>query len=1359
MKKKKETSLEKGMVFASRYRLQQILYSSEFTEVWEARDTGSKNETVAVKTFVTDKKLDPDVRMLLKMEVSQTQNWRHRYLLLPKVFDFADDIPYLVLPFLKQGSLFDRLSNCEKNNILSEEELLRLLVQVGQALNYLHIHKVVHLGIKPSNILVGDDGSFILTDFGISRILHNTFSHGHGPIGVLLPSYAAPEQFESPSSDGASDVFSLGVMLHELATGSLPWDGVGGEVLLKNPNLIPPLPDDFSDGLKELYTSFLRREPAERPTAEDVVQTARKLLRQLQRQAKESARRNREKAAKLKEKQARRKAEEEQKRREEEKKREELQRKLEQERKEKEERARLKAEEERKKRKEEERNKLERERKEKEESARRKAEEEMRNKVEKERKRIEEELRRKELELKKKEAEARRKVEEETRRRTEEERKRVEEELRRKEEELRQKEQETLRKVEEKAQRKVDKERKRLEKELKLKEEELRKKEEDVRRKVEEEAKRKAEEERKRIEEELRRKEEELRAKEEEARRKVEEEVRRKAEEEKERVAKELKRKEEELRKKEQDVLRKVEEEARRKAEEERRRIEKELERKEKELKKKEEETLRKVEEEARRKIEEERVRIEEELRRKEEELKQREELARLASEEERKRREEEFKRKEEELLRKQEEARKAEEEARRIAEEEERRRKEEEARLAEEEERMRREDEERKRREDELRRKEQELRKKEEELRRKEEEARRKAEEERRRKEREEALRKIEEEIRLQEQLAEERRKQEEEERKRQEEEEFRKIEEIELQKLAVEMAKEHARDALLQESLLEPPHENADKQGKVSGNGNDRDNRAEQDLIELPAVTSLSPVPAQGDEPVPVSAFSAAGEREFAAAAFNDPAAADAALKASETAEEAEADDDHMASENELEKFSGRPGIKWFRVLLLSVILLVSGIAATYFVQWRVSAVNPEVILKIRSAAGVASDLLPALAREYMFHLGAADVNVSEDRNGDIRVTGFMEGKKTPLEIVINSSGSDAAISGLASKSCDLGVTTRIMSAEEQDKVYGEGTTLVHNNEYVMGLDAYAVIVNPRNPIQSLSLDQLKNILAGRVTRWATVGGSGGGKIRVYVPVHATDIFHEFGISTEPGDVRENNIQTRDTDSSIAVKVLRDYTGIGLVKVGNQGRARVVPLSAYGHRPMLPDFTSIESEEYPLTRRLYLYTHPFTSNNFVDGFREFVLSDTGQTFLRGLGYYDLLLHKMIPRVRGAAPGPYMNATRNARKFVYSLRLRPGTSILDTRSQREISRVADYLNRPENTDRQLLLFGFSGKIGSPEGEQVISEDLAHSVATLFLERGVEPAVAMGLGAALPLYSNSTPAGREKNRRVEMWIR
>jgi phosphate transport system substrate-binding protein len=128
-------------------------------------------------------------------------------------------------------------------------------------------------------------------------------------------------------------------------------------------------------------------------------------------------------------------------------------------------------------------------------------------------------------------------------------------------------------------------------------------------------------------------------------------------------------------------------------------------------------------------------------------------------------------------------------------------------------------------------------------------------------------------------------------------------------------------------------------------------------------------------------------------------------------------------------------------------------------------------------------------------------------------------------------------------------------------------------------------------------------------------------------------------------------------------------------------------------------------------------------------------------------------------PKLSPRAPRQYVKEVTGAGKLSLNFHFRTGTSQLDDNASRDLDRLVEVLANPTYQQRDLLLFGFSDSAGEAKKNVGLSKDRARAVADQLQMRGIKPSFVDGFGKDAPIASNQTEEGREKNRRVEVWLR
>lgn len=263
--------MEQNSVFHERYQLERLLGRGNFSEVWLAKDNKTEVK-VALKIYAPATGLDDEGLNVLAREFSLVVNVNHKNLLKPLYYDTCDRKPYLVLPYCKNGSAMKSVGK------LNENDAWRFIRDVASGLSYLHDHNptIIHQDIKPDNVMVADNGDYMITDFGVSTHVRSTLRKSMSSAfkSAGTTAYMAPERFGRDNSPiKANDIYSLGATVYEMLTGDAPFGDEGGLIQMKGAE-VPRLRGDFSTNLKQAIERCLATDPWGRPTAKQLEQWA-----------------------------------------------------------------------------------------------------------------------------------------------------------------------------------------------------------------------------------------------------------------------------------------------------------------------------------------------------------------------------------------------------------------------------------------------------------------------------------------------------------------------------------------------------------------------------------------------------------------------------------------------------------------------------------------------------------------------------------------------------------------------------------------------------------------------------------------------------------------------------------------------------------------------------------------------------------------------------------------------------------------------------------------------------------------------------------------------------------------------------
>ncbi|MGW4499662.1 protein kinase domain-containing protein [Micromonospora sp. NPDC004336] len=258
--------LSPEVVLSGRYRLDERVATGGMGDVWRAKDLVLGRQ-VAVKVLLPALVSDPDFIARFRAEARIMAALRHPGIV--QVFDCGeDDLPdgsradYLVMEFVTGQPLSKRI---EAVGRLDVGETMAIVAQVAQALHAAHLGGIVHRDVKPSNLLVQEDGSVVLVDFGVARSTNVTSITSTNAVpGTAL--YMAPEQAAGRPVSGATDIYALGAVTYCCLSGSPPFTGDNPlQVAVRHLDDEPPeLPNDIPEAVRALVSRALAKDPADR---------------------------------------------------------------------------------------------------------------------------------------------------------------------------------------------------------------------------------------------------------------------------------------------------------------------------------------------------------------------------------------------------------------------------------------------------------------------------------------------------------------------------------------------------------------------------------------------------------------------------------------------------------------------------------------------------------------------------------------------------------------------------------------------------------------------------------------------------------------------------------------------------------------------------------------------------------------------------------------------------------------------------------------------------------------------------------------------------------------------------------------
>jgi serine/threonine protein kinase len=257
------TDLRPGFQLHHYHLLEQIGTGGQGV-VWSAEDV-QRQDVVAIKFNEVPE--DGQARvddLVLEQELEKLVQLRQAHVLPIHDYGLMGQVRYLVSPYIAGGSLYEAIGKSP----MKLADALRYASEIAAALDFLHENYIIHRDLKPANVLLDLKRHSYLADFGLARTISNTTQAMHTGRGT--PPYAPPEQHKQLAITASSDLYSFGVMLFEIFTGQLPWNGekiLGMQQLYTKIEMQDPceVNQNLSPGLKDVLRQLTSPDPSLRP--------------------------------------------------------------------------------------------------------------------------------------------------------------------------------------------------------------------------------------------------------------------------------------------------------------------------------------------------------------------------------------------------------------------------------------------------------------------------------------------------------------------------------------------------------------------------------------------------------------------------------------------------------------------------------------------------------------------------------------------------------------------------------------------------------------------------------------------------------------------------------------------------------------------------------------------------------------------------------------------------------------------------------------------------------------------------------------------------------------------------------------
>lgn len=443
-----------------------------------------------------------------------------------------------------------------------------------------------------------------------------------------------------------------------------------------------------------------------------------------------------------------------------------------------------------------------------------------------------------------------------------------------------------------------------------------------------------------------------------------------------------------------------------------------------------------------------------------------------------------------------------------------------------------------------------------------------------------------------------------------------------------------------------------------------------------------------------------------------------------------------------------------------------------------------TPEAFA-IQGSNTIGARLMPALIEAFAGSVGAKAVTLVGSQPEEVEIRLQTETGGTLASIRVHSHGSGTAIPGLISGQALLGMLSRPIDGKEVEALAAAGIPDLRatSSEHVLALDGVLVLSAPGNPVRSLSMEQVSGIFSGAITDWAAVGGQPG-RIQVYARDDKSGTFDTFNaLVLKPRKAALTaDAQRFESSEELSDSVARDANGIGFVGFAYLRNAKALEIATDCGIAYAPTVFNVKTEQYPLSRRLFLYETNIPQGSVAARLVEFVSSPAAQEVVRAEGFVDQSIELLDdrdqvmrladgliglePDVEPAVLKALAHGLKHSARMSTTLMFGLSSARLDSKAAADVGRIADFIRglRTTESGKSIILAGFTDSVGDFLANRALSQARAEQIrGDLLRALGSDvPAsaiVARGYSELLPTSCNTTKEGRNRNRRVEVWVK
>lgn len=415
-------------------------------------------------------------------------------------------------------------------------------------------------------------------------------------------------------------------------------------------------------------------------------------------------------------------------------------------------------------------------------------------------------------------------------------------------------------------------------------------------------------------------------------------------------------------------------------------------------------------------------------------------------------------------------------------------------------------------------------------------------------------------------------------------------------------------------------------------------------------------------------------------------------------------------------------------------------------------------QTLFTMKGSNTIGEKLAPELAASYLEHIGAEKTKVIPTHQVEKTIIGvFPDNQYKAIEI--KAHGSSTGFKALAKQDTDIAMSSRRIKSKEVKalkEIYGDLSS--YESEYTLAVDGLAVVANPNLAIEKIDTENLAKIFSGEYTNWNQLGLADQ-EIKVFARDDNSGTYDTFkSLVLKRHKVKLTPEAKRyESSGELSDMVYNTLGAIGFVALPYVNKTRALSISESGVAlSFKPNLFTVSTEDYVLSRRLYLYLPKNNTNSHAREFIDYVQQDPAQNIAKNLGLIPLTIDDSTVKFNRNYPPRYLDLIRDSKRLSVTFHFDKDTNEFDNKARRDLERLVNYVKA--NKTKDIYLFGFSEDTNNPQSDRIRSDHLAHSIEEYLVANNINPLYVRGFGHKGPISSNETEAGRNKNRRVEVWV-